>query len=97
MIVQRLVNTCIQFLSLIIANYKIVNIIESRAHVIIIPIVSIQATWVSKFIQENVQGDYFSIEAFEDTEVHWWLFEVERDGKAVQILAFAHGKVMNIL
>ena len=76
----------------------IVNIIKSRAHVIISPIVSVQATWVSKCTPENGRGGYqnpFSTDAFEDTEVHWWLFEVERGGMAVQILAVARGKVMN--
>ena len=30
-----------------------------------------------------------------DTQAHWWLLEVEWGGKAVQILAAAHAKVMN--
>jgi hypothetical protein len=64
-----------------------------------IPIVTVQATLVSRFAQENGRGGYqkpFSTEAFEDALAHWWLFEVERGGKAVQILAVARSKVMNI-
>ena len=64
-----------------------------------IPIVSIQMTRVSKSAQENGRGGYqkpFNTEAFEDTQAHWWLFEVEGVGKAVQILPVAGGKVMNI-
>ena len=85
MIVQKLV---IHLYSAFITNYCQLQDREYQAHVIIIIIiVSVQATWVSKCTQENDRGGYqnpFSIEAFEDTEAHWWLFEVERGGKAVQ-------------
>ena len=40
---------------------------------------------VLKCAQENSQGGYQKPEAFEGMQAHWWLFEVEGGGKAVQI------------
>ena len=38
----------------------------------------------------------FSTESFDDTQAYWWSFEVERAGKAVQIIPVGGSKVMNI-
>ena len=35
-------------------------------------------------------------QSFDDTQAYWWLFEVERAGKAVQIIPAGGSKFMNI-
>ena len=62
-------------------------------------IVNVHMTRVSKCAQENNRGGCqkpFSTEAFEYMKAHWWLFEVEGGGRAIQILPVAGGKIMNI-
>ena len=54
----------------------------------------IQLRWLQK--KEKKEKKNFQDEAFEDTQAYWWLFEVERGGKAVQMLPAASGKIMNI-
>ena len=97
LILQRLIKSL--YLALIIANYMIVIIQPWWHMIIIISIVSVQLPHTTKVAHENGQGGYqtqSSTQSFSDMQAHWWLFKVERAGKAVQIIPINGSKFMNI-